>query len=209
MAIAQRHVSSLFALLIVLGISLLSSGCCGPMAYGPMGCGGCATARPMMFGGGCGNCGNCDGCGEVYVDEWVNHPPTCDPCDSCGNHNGQTCGSCRPMFDGFKSLWGYRRDCGCDSGSCGGSSCDGGCSGGCSGGCQSCGGGGEEYISGDSEMGQHYVESSPMPISHRPTPAPRIVEAKPAVKPYQPQHTKQIFRPKGSVAGNPPRPSNY
>ncbi len=50
MAIAQRYLSSLFALAIVLSISLLSSGCCGPMARGPMGCRGCGTAGPVMFG---------------------------------------------------------------------------------------------------------------------------------------------------------------
>jgi hypothetical protein len=159
----------------------------------------------MMAGSCGGGCNGCDGCGETYIDEWINHPPSCDSCDSCGNHDGQTCSSCRPIFDGFKSLWGYRRDGGCDSGcnggcglaSCGSEpSCDSGC-----GGCSSCGGGDGHYASG--EMDHHYVDSShAIPMPHQTTSAPQIVEAKPAIKPYQPQRTKQIFRPKNSVAGS-------
>jgi hypothetical protein len=220
MATAQRYHGSSFALVFVLGMAVLATGCCGPMACGPMGCGGCGSGGPIVLGGGCGGgaCNGCDGCGETYIDEWINHPPTCDQCDCCGNHGGQTCGNCRPIFDGFKSLWGYRRDCGCDTScgsdvGCSGASCDGGCSGGCS----SCGGGGaEEYVGGEmGEMEEHYVDSSPaIPMPHQPTPAPRLVEAKPAVKPYQPQRTKQIFRPKssssgGSIAGKTPHPSQY
>ncbi len=193
----------------MLGIVLLASGCCGPMACGPIGCNTCGSSGPLMALGSHGACSGCDGCGERYVDEWINHPPSCDPCDACGNHNGQSCDSCRPMFDGFKSLWGYRRDCGCTA--CGSATCDGGCetsdcgSGGCDscGGCESCGGTGD-YASQET-MG-HYVDSSsaiPMPQRHRPSLAPQIVEAKPAIKPYQPQRTKQIFRPKGAVAGGP------
>jgi hypothetical protein len=206
MAIAERP--QVFLSLVIL-TAILSSGCCGPMACGPMacgpmGCGGCGTGPLMAIGAGCGGC---DGCGERYIDEWINHPPSCDQCDSCGNHNGQSCDQCRPIFDGLKSLWGYRRDCGCDSGSCD-SGCSGGCDGGsCGGGCSSCGGG-QEYM-GD-EMGHDSMHSSAaIPMPHQPSPAPRIVNAKPMVQPYQPQRTKQIFRPKGSVAGSVPRSSGY
>ncbi|MGV3485631.1 MAG: hypothetical protein ACO1RT_14540, partial [Planctomycetaceae bacterium] len=166
------------------------------MACGPVGCGPCGNG-PFLLGGGCHGC---DGCGERYVDEWINHPPSCDSCDSCGNHGGQTCGHCRPVLDGLASLWGYRRDCGCEATTCGGS-----CGGGCSGGCDSGFDGGEIY--GDVGMGPHYVDaSSAIPMPHRPSPAPRIVEAKPAIKVQAPQRTKQIFRPRGTVAGSvPPR----
>lgn len=190
--------------LVALG---LATGCCGPMACGPVGCGPCGSG-PLMAAGSCGGgCRGCDGCGERYIDEWINHPPTCDPCDACGNHNGQSCTACRPMFEGIKSLWGYRRDCGCESTGCGCESagCD---SHGCGGGCESCGDG-HASMAGE-EMGHHYVDSSSaIPMPHMPSPAPQIVEAKPAIKPYQPQRTKQIFRPKGSVAGNVPQPRGY
>lgn len=84
---------------------LFASGCCGPMRFH-----GCNT-----------------GCGELYVDPWINDPAQCSPCDACGNHNGQSCGSCRPMLYGAKTIWGYRYDGGCG--------CDGGCDGGCDSGC--------------------------------------------------------------------------
>ncbi|TWT86463.1 hypothetical protein [Neorhodopirellula pilleata] len=103
---------------------LLSVGCCGPM-WQPGGCGSaCGTTACGTCDDGCGNCG---GCGELYIDPWINHPPDCcDPCDCCGNYNGQSCGKCRGVFAGVKSLWGYKCvddgggcDGGCDSGSCG------------------------------------------------------------------------------------------
>jgi len=210
MAPAKQYRASSFAITVVFGVSLLASGCCGPMACGPVGCGS-GHGGPVVFGGcGGGSCGGgCDGCGETYIDEWINHPPSCDNCDSCGNHNGQTCSSCRPIFDGFKSLWGYRRDGGCDSGcstgSCGcesgssgcesGSTCDGGCEG-----CSSCGGG-NQFAS--SETGHHYVDSTnAIPMPHQQSQRPQLVLAQPAVKAFQPQRTKQIFRPKNTVAGN-------
>ncbi|MEM9367738.1 MAG: hypothetical protein AAGD07_17240 [Planctomycetota bacterium] len=74
------------------------------------------------------------------MDPWINHPADCcDPCDHCGNYNGQTCGKCRPVFAGIKSLWGYRcaDNCGggCDAGGChAGDGCTGGCESGCCGG---------------------------------------------------------------------------
>jgi hypothetical protein len=210
MVASQRCRSFSLLSAFAIGIFALTTGCCGPMACGPMSCGSCSSG-PVMAGS-CGGCSSgCDGCGERYIDEWINHPPTCDPCDSCGNHNGQSCTSCRPMFDGFKSLWGYRRDCGCGQSGCDGcgtASHDGGCDSGCESGCQSCGGG--HVGMADHEMGHHYVDSSSaIPMPHRPSPAPQIVEAKPAIKPYQPQRTKQIFRPKGAIAGSSNQTRSY
>ncbi len=125
-------------LLILIAATAVSTGCVGPLGGPAMPGrrGQCADCYPVDFhpvqcqdkcGG--GGCGPCRGCGELYVDPWINHPPTIDPCDSCGNHNGGTCGACRPTLRGFKTLWGYR----CDG-------CPGPCeSGGCDGGCDSCG----------------------------------------------------------------------
>jgi len=114
------------------------TGCVGPMAHGPMG--GCCGPSS------CSSDSSCTGCGELYVDPWINEPADCvDPCDTCGNFNGQSCGKCRPIFGGIRSMWGYR--CGDDCGKCvgpvcfsgggcgalnGGGGCDGGCDGGCS-----------------------------------------------------------------------------
>ena len=91
---------------IALGfvVILVGGGCVGPMACGPAGCDSHAlvTLRHSPA---------CVDCGERYIDPWVNHPAdACDPCDACGNHQGQTCGHCRPIFSGFRSLWGYRKD---------------------------------------------------------------------------------------------------
>ncbi len=47
--------------------------------------GSCLTRLFSRFHG-CNSCGS--GCGEVYWHDWINHPPTCDPCDSCGHWNG-------------------------------------------------------------------------------------------------------------------------
>lgn len=58
-----------------------SCGSCGPshglfhgifQSPGPVGC----TDIP------------CQGCGEKYWCDWINYPPTCDPCDCCGNFTG-------------------------------------------------------------------------------------------------------------------------
>jgi len=112
----------------LLGLVLL-----GLIAIGLTGCVG-----PM--GAGCRD--SCTGCGELYIDPWINHPADCtDPCDSCGNYNGQTCGQCRSIFAGAKSLWGYR--CGCDpapvklSDRCFAPDCNRPCDG-CDSGCDSC-----------------------------------------------------------------------
>ncbi|WP_442505735.1 hypothetical protein SH528x_004538 [Novipirellula sp. SH528] len=178
--------------LLTLSIALLwFTGCCGPS------CGGGANGPFMLGGGGCGTqgCGECEGCGELYVDPWVNHPAdACDPCDKCGNHNGQSCGKCRSVFSGVESLWGYR--CGVDAGCDGGcdSGCDSGCEVGC--GCESCASesypsefhSGGEYISGES----HY-------------PGETIVESEEPA--YQPERTRKIFRSKPQVARGVPTPA--
>jgi hypothetical protein len=197
-----------------------ASGCVGPMACGPGGCGGPASG-PLALNS-CGGCSDCQGCGELYVDPWINHPADChDPCDQCGNHNGQSCGKCRSVFDGLASLWGYRCDTGCDD--CGDSSCDGGCGpapscgalgglacgceGSCDGGCEaSCGMEatcgfevGSNSACGDCASctgggdGIHYVSSEP--IYSEPIADSMISQ------PYQPHRAKKIFRPKSNVAG--------
>ena len=113
--------------LIALAITSLT-GCVGPMAC-PPGCGGCDGGG--CGGGGCSpfasacSAGACSGCGELYIDPWINHPAdTCDPCDVCGNHNGQSCGKCRSVFDGVATMWGYRCASGCDD--CVETACDAG-----------------------------------------------------------------------------------
>lgn len=168
----MNHAAQSFLLTICL---ILTVGCCGPMWNH----GGCAGA---CSGGSCDGCGACDGCGELYIDPWINEPADChDPCDSCGNFNGQSCGKCRPIFAGVKSLWGYRCDDGCSGGCAGG--CDGGCVGGScdSGGDCGCGGHGSlqptgRYAGGYTEgeptfalgEGETIVESR---MSGQPTPA--------------------------------------
>lgn len=96
----MRSFTSPLAVAAVVLLGFASGGCCGP----------------LLFHGGCAS-----GCGECYVDPWINEPAECcDPCDSCGNYDGQSCGSCRPVFSGVKTIWGYRY-----GGACGG--CDSGC----------------------------------------------------------------------------------
>ena len=213
---------ALSATALTIAFAALTTGCCGPMGCGTGACGSSqglfggpialGAAAAGNCGGSCGgSCGNdgCNGCGETYIDEWINTPPMRDSCDSCGNHNGQTCGSCRPILQGLKSIWGFRCDGGpaacqrCDMsafascGGCDGGGCDGGCSGGCDGGCS---GGGDYAIE---QMGESYTESMPMSSAPRViSRSPQIVEAKPAIKPYTPQRTKQIFKPRDNVAGS-------
>ena len=169
------------------------TGCVGPMACGPDGsCGPVGLAS-------CDGCGECEGCGELYLDPWINHPAdACDPCDKCGNYNGQSCGKCRSVFSGIASLWGYRCGdcpppaCGCGNVSCGG--CDGVALGGCDGvacdGCDGCGVSHGTYLSGE------------------PTPA-EVIEIAPAEKPFQPERTRKIFRARPSIAEGPPQASDY
>ncbi|QDS93484.1 hypothetical protein FF011L_22540 [Roseimaritima multifibrata] len=170
-------------LTIIASAALLATGCCGPWACGPMACG------PVGCGGGCQS-----GCGERYIDPWINEPASCgDSCDQCGNYNGQSCGSCRPVFGGVASLWGYRYDAGC---------CDSGCSGGCDGGCDagpSCGAecGGGDCGCGGGGGGHYHGEQI---YSGHPTPVDgSIVEGEVIHEGYQPSRTKQIFRQRGPV----------
>lgn len=207
------------------GLAALScvflTGCVGPMACGPAGCGtggcdsgGCGVSGPIALHGsscdsGCST--GCDGCGELYVDPWFNHPAdNCDPCDSCGNYNGQTCGKCRSVFGGIKSLWGYRcgDDCGgCDScevtcgsgalfagGECGcGIEACGGCdSMGCDSGCDSCGG------------GVTHMTGQPTIVHEGITDGGTIVS-----KPYAPERTKKIFRNRQAVRSSVPNADNF
>jgi hypothetical protein len=198
----DRRLHWLFVAPVIL--LLAASGCCGPMACGPVGCGG-----PVLFGG--RTCGDgCSGCGERYYDEWINHPPSCsDPCDGCGNFNGQTCHACRPIFSGFPSLWGYRCDpppTGCDRVQCGcGAETYGD---GCGAGCASCGGGhmSDPYHPVPLDPDMHF--GSPVP-SHPRQMSPSIVREVPSVKPYQPQRTRPIFRPRASVATGHAQGSPY
>lgn len=115
--------SRAFGLMLVGWIAIGLTGCVGPMGGGCCNTNGgavCGAKFCDSCDSGCGDptcvgCDSCTGCGELYVDPWINHPADCvDPCDSCGNFNGQSCGKCRPIFAGFKTLWGYR--CGCDPG---------------------------------------------------------------------------------------------
>ncbi len=201
-------------LLCCLSTLLVLTGCVGPMGCGPM-------------AGGCGGCDSCSGCGELYIDPWINEPADqCDPCDCCGNFNGQSCGRCRPMFSGIKSLWGYKCDGGCDSGcdggcnaevgcgaeagcGCGAGGCDGGCDSGCgaggcsSGGCSSCGGGDFHGAINYSHGGESYVQGRPSMVHDA------VVEVSPRGQAYHPSHTRKIFKPKNNIAGSPTPAKNY
>lgn len=175
---------------------LWTAGCCvGPLACGPGGAFG-----PIGLNT-CDGCGECGGCGELYIDPWINEPADCcDPCDRCGNYNGQSCGKCRSVFSGFASLWGYRCDPPCDG--CGVAGCGGGCDAipvdagcglepacgcepGC--GCESCG--------GVPVVGERVISMAQPPMLTRP-----MAKAKPVPHPYQPRRTRQIFTPRGEIA---------
>lgn len=102
-------------------------------------CGKCGPKVPGLVA----NLASCRGaCGEVYVDEWINEPPTPDNCGyDCGGC-GQ-CDCCRPLLTVLKKLWGRPYHTSCDTSFLTGPSC----------GCDSCGGEtigyhGETYVSG-------------------------------------------------------------
>lgn len=97
------------------------TGCCG-IQYG-QGCGGgCGSifqgeiASRITHGiaGGCAS-----GCGEIYCDEHISEPPTCDPCGMNGDYMDGTYGTCRPLFHRLHDMLGnrYAGDCN-DCGSC-------------------------------------------------------------------------------------------
>ena len=72
----------------------------------------CDSANgPLMFGG---PCGNCTGCGELYVDPWINHPPTKN-CEDCDGSRTSNCKSCRPLKAGIKAIMGLHCGAACDS----------------------------------------------------------------------------------------------
>lgn len=205
---------SLFALLMVFG-----SGCCG-YRYGTCGGGGCGSAIDPMLGdcgacGGCGECGSCmgprpwgcgrparwcgNGCGERYYGEWISDGPSgCDSCDDCG---GWVAGGGyyypHPLWNGFKSLFGFRYGPGYYGGM------DWGCSGpsGCSG-CSSCGMGGLSPIEADEVVENiETVGSSPAARSA----SPRSSGPHPARRPQGPSPETRAQRSHGNYA----RPTTY
>lgn len=116
-------------------ISSCDGGGCDSGGCATGGCdnGGCGDAACGCGGGGLGFVGplarlaSCRGaCGEVYIDEWINHPPQADNCGfTCGGC-GQ-CGQCRPLRSVLKQLWGRPYMTRCSTGLCGPSCDDGGC----------------------------------------------------------------------------------
>jgi hypothetical protein len=54
------------------------------------------------------------GCGEKYCCDWYNCPPTCDPCDHCGNYCGckghNPCYQATPRFGGVPMGHGVPAD---------------------------------------------------------------------------------------------------
>ncbi len=221
-------VRSLYVALAASAI-LTFTGCVGPMAHGPLG-GCCGPASSC-------NDSACTGCGELYVDPWINEPANCvDPCDMCGNYNGQSCGRCRPIFGGIRSLWGYKcgEDCGpcvgpvCFSGGCGALNGGGGC--GCGGSCDSacgceascgaevigpsCGcesggcscGGGADMLYSDN--GSHVIDGGEYIVEGDPMPSQGIT-IQPADMPYKPERTRKIFNPRPRVATGDGRSVGY
>ncbi len=159
------------------------------------------------------------GCGEVYVDEYLNHPPINDPCgscdtgcDSCGsgscgaNYVGGTCQPSRPVLKRLAQFWGIQyipSDCG----ECGSGGCD-------------CGGSGSivsgysAHSSGDCNCGGshsgHSVESAPMEVyegSLQPVPqtrqniVPEPVQAAPKKAPPANAVPAEEIQPKQGPSG--------
>ncbi len=117
---------------------LLAAGCCAITGLVFSGC--CAIA-PGPCGSTCdtGVCGQgvlptrlasrvvnrvasqcTQGCGEIYWDERINHPPVIDPCGSCGEFTGASCGVNRPILSRLRDAWGlpYIGACECASPGC-------------------------------------------------------------------------------------------
>ncbi len=121
--------SNFYWLAFFIAVSGMLSGCCGVPTAGCGSCGVASTCRGACPGllhgelaarvrdaitGGC-----CSGCGEVYYDEQINEPPTCDPCSGNGEFTGSNCGPCRPLCQRLRDLWcsPCTTACGgCDSG---------------------------------------------------------------------------------------------
>lgn len=219
----QKPICRRSCLLLLPAVLLLAAGgCVGPMACGPFACGTACCDGPLSWGKtACGD--PCNGCGELYIDEWINHPPKCcDPCDTCGNYTGQSCHACRPIMRGFPSLWGYRCEpppAGCDrvEGRVG---C--GFEGGCDSGCASCSGGAVMPYS--PAPGRMIPPSRPQPEL---LPGPEddeehevMFQGQTAVRKaqtvrgpgrpdYQQQRAQRIFRPRAPVVGSNPRHPNF
>ena len=176
----------------------------GCTCTGPLACSGngacCTDGTCGPLGTACGGCGACEGCGELYIDPWINHPPDCcDPCDRCGNYNGQSCGKCRSVFFGVASLWGYRcGDTGCNecenAGCTGGCGVSDGCCDSCDGGCDSCCG------SGLATSGEVYESDGQVVRMVEPTPARQIIGPAPSESHYVPHRSRRIFRARPEVA---------
>ncbi len=184
----QSTTRYLFAFLVAL--SGILSGCCG--IHRPVGCGSCGvtTARSgacpgLLHGelagricnaitGGC-----CSGCGEVYYDEQINEPPTCDPCSGSGEFTGSSCGPCRPLFERLRELWCAPCGSSCSCDSCG-SDMYATASGG-SGYCPSC----RDGVAGNPEQHVHHH------AQHTPTQTmpQRAKEGTPAVRKSAPNST--------------------
>ncbi len=124
--------STQYSFAFLLALCGILSGCCGVQRQ--VGCGSCGVtgacndACPGLLHGELagrirdaitGGC--CSGCGEVYYDEQINEPPTCDPCSGSGEFTGTSCGPCRPLFQRLRELWCTPCGTGCGSGceSCG------------------------------------------------------------------------------------------
>ncbi len=157
----------------------LQIGCCSV-------CPDNSCGAPMLHGGlGSRLAGiHCrSGCGEVYWDEQINEPRTCDPCGYGGEFvGGGSCGTCPGAISRFRQLLGFPyvpSDCStCSMGAC--DSCGGYEYGGS--GCASCQSGGHYAGESYSHEGVTYpqetvrdvhIESSrPSSTGGVPTPAP-------------------------------------
>lgn len=121
------------------GCCVNAGGCGRRSGCGDCGAGGCGILSRVRNSLTCGG-----GCGELYVDDWHNHPSGPDSCGDCGDGCGNP-GCRRPLLTVLRRLWGVRYCGGCETGcsDCGYGGCDhagGGVEVGHAG-CASCGGG--------------------------------------------------------------------
>jgi hypothetical protein len=172
------------------GISMMQSDpgrgvSCDSGACGTSSCSGCTTlfngqiAARMRSGlfGGCSS-----GCGEVYYDEQINEPPTCDPCGANGEFVGGGCGPCRPLLHRIRDMMGTPFVLGCNS--CGGSS-----------GCDSCSTGGcssqySENSGGYCSQCNDGVAGNPNSLRHHPTHMHSNAMPSPATRPTPDLHSE-------------------
>jgi len=74
-------------------------GSCGDCnSCGSCGSGWCWPHTCWFQSSNCNDCSDCPngGCGSLHICDWLSYPPTCDPCDCCGNYNG--CHDPRPCY---------------------------------------------------------------------------------------------------------------